>query len=379
LRDQVANDRGWDRVATDLITASGVASQSGPANFYKLASDPRDIGEFVGRIFLGRRIACARCHHHPFDRWSQDDYYGFAALFARTRYDQGRIRVLDRGEVLHPRTRRPVDPRPLGSEPVKESEFSDARVALAAWLVSAENPWFAAAMVNWVWKEMMGRGLVEPVDDMRPTNPASIPGILKALTAEFAGGDYRLKDLIRCITNSRAYQLSSRGNAINRTDDRFFSHAHLKPLRAHILADAVVQVTGVADTFDGYAPGTPAVRLVDSQVSSYALDVLGRCPRETGCEASDGRQAGLAQALHMINGTTVNAKLWEGIERRILPGVIPERFVIEELYLSALSRFPSDEELSFWETRSAQTVAQPKFFEDLLWGLLNSREFAYNH
>jgi len=280
FRQQIADNVPLDRVVRELLTAQGDPAHYGPANFHKFTTDPRDMGEFVSRALLGTRVACARCHNHPFDRWTIDDYYHFAAYFARTGFENQRLIQRTFGEVLHPKTGKEMRPQPLGGRKELMERSGDRRVALADWLAAPENPLFARAIANRVWKELMGRGLVEPVDDLRPTNPPSNPELLDALAAAFVQQGYDLRKLIRAIASSRTYQFASQVNEINRHDDRFFSHAYLKPLTAQVLADAIVQATGAPDEFAGYAPGTRAVTLIDPQVPSYTLDVFGRLPTD---------------------------------------------------------------------------------------------------
>jgi hypothetical protein len=237
---------------------------------------------------------------------------------------------------------------------------------------------FARAIANRVWKELMGRGLVEPVDDLRPTNPPSNPALLEALAKTFVRQGYDLRKLVRTITSSRTYQLSSQVNEINRLDDRFFSHACLKPLTAQVLADAIAQATGAPDVFAGYAPGTRAVTLIDPQVPSYTLDVFGRCPRTTSCENAAQFDGGLSQALHLVNGPAVNAKTDETVNR-LLSEPKSNRALVEELYLRTLSRMPNAGELTHWDKTLSEAESNREMLEDLLWALLNSREFAFNH
>jgi hypothetical protein len=382
VREQVSQNAPLDRMVHALLTADGEASAVPPANFHRTAADARDMGEYVSGALLGVQISCARCHAHPFAAWTQDDYYGFAAFFARTRLDGSRILVVDRGEVQHPKTGKDVAPRLLGVE--TDSAFAageDRRVALARWVTFPANPYFARAVVNRVWRHLVGRGIAEPVDDLRVTNPPSNPALLDALASDFVAGGYDLRRLVRTVAESRTYQLSSRATEDNRDDDRLFSHARPKPLPPQVFADAIADATGVPDDFPGYPPGTRAVELVDARTPSYALDVLGRCGREAACETRS-RGGGVSQALHLMNGTTINAKLRRGVTDRLVREDLPDARIIEELYLRTLSRFPDQREQDFWirQLASSATVGEKQqLVEDLLWALLNSREFATNH
>ncbi len=378
LHKQLAENRPLDALAKELVQAAGPYESSGPANFYLLANDPRDMGEHVSRMFLGTQIACARCHAHPADRWTQEDYHAFAAYFARVARDGGQVRLSARGEIAHPKTGRLVSARPLGGDaPAIEAE--DPREALADWITSAENPFFARNWVNRVWREMFGAGLVEPVDDLRPTNPASIPDLLDGLAEAFARQRFDLRWLAGEIARSRVYQLSSQAGATGAGADRLFAQMALKPLPAQVFADAVADVSGVPDEFEGHPPGTRAVQLIGATVQSYALDVLGRCGRERSCETPGRSGGGLSQALHLINGASINDKLRRGRLPQLLAQGSPDAALVEELYLRALSRPPIPAESEAWLQAFAEAGDRAALAEDLLWALLNSREFAFNH
>ena len=379
LRDEVARNTSWAEIARDLVTATGDITMNGPANFYTLANDPRDLGEHVSRIFLGTQLACARCHAHPTDRWTQQDYYDFAAFFAQISRTGSLIEESGHGDIRYPKDGSPALPRPPGGKLPTAAPETDPRKALAEWMTRRENPFFARAMVNRVWKELLGRGLIEPVDDLRPTNPASHPELLDVLAKKFADNNFDLRWLVRTIANSATYQLSSRKVPGNEQDERLFSRAYLKPLPAQVLVDAISQVTGVAEQFEGVPAGTRAVQLPTPQSESYALDVLGRCGREQNCETGSSAGGGMAAALHLINGTTVNSKLTGGIIRKMIGEGSHLPKVISALYLRSLSRHPSPAELEFWKSTMQETGDLQQGYEDLLWTLLNCREFAFNH
>ncbi|MCW1925759.1 DUF1549 and DUF1553 domain-containing protein [Luteolibacter arcticus] len=379
LREQVAGNVSFDQVAITLVTASGNPATNGPAGFMNLATDPRDLSEHVARIFLGLQIGCARCHAHPADRWTQEDYHRFAAFFARLSRDGGVVRAVDRGEVDHPKSGLPLEPRALGASDVEIPQGSDRRLALAAWMTDPANPFFARTVVNRVWKHLLGRGLVEPVDDLRPTNPATHPALLDALAADFSAHGHDLRRLIRLIAASRTWQLASHGGSADPAAARLFARALHKELPAAVFADAVAQVTGVPDTFAGVPAGTRAVQLISPATPSPALDVLGRCERKRACDSSSRSGGGLAQALHLINGSTINDKLAAGLG---LAAELPEktnREVIETLYLRAFSRYPSPGEMNAWDTVLPAGEGRPEAVADLVWVVLNSREFSANH
>jgi hypothetical protein len=381
LREQLARGTPFDSIARSLLTAQGQLTQVGPANFFTLANDPRDLAEHVGRIFLGTQIACARCHAHPADRWTQDDYHRFAAYFARVSRDGETIKISNRGQVDHPKTGRPLSAKPLGA-PVPSTSGrpdEDPRAELTAWLTSKDNSLFSRTIVNRVWRHLLGRGLVEPVDDLRPTNPPTLPALLDTLAQEFVSHGHDLRWLIQTIASSRTYQLSSKTSPSNQLDDRFYSHGFLKELSAQVFVDAVAQATGVADEFEGYPAGTRAIQLIGAHTASYSLDVLGRCSRDRPCDGASRSGGGLAQALHLINGRTINAKLNEGITEQLLARNLSDRAMIEELYLRTLTRRPDRTELAEWEPLLARATDKSEAIADLLWALLNSREFAFNH
>ncbi|MCF7785090.1 MAG: DUF1549 and DUF1553 domain-containing protein [Prosthecobacter sp.] len=373
LHAQIARNTPLNDVVKALLTGQGDTTHEGPANFYRLTTDPRDMGEFVSRSLLGVRLACARCHHHPFDRWGMDDYYSFAGWFSQTGLAGTRVILKDRGEVEHPQTRKPMLPRALGA-PSSTELPSDRREALAAWTVHADNPFFARALVNRVWKHLMGRGLVEPVDDLRASNPASMPELLNALAADLIRHDFDLRHLVRVIVTSRAYQLASSATGVNRLDDCFGSHARVKALTGPVLADALSQAMGTR-----FLPSEMrAVQMHDPALESYTLDVLGRCPRSDECGNPAQFGGGLSQALHLLNGEDINRSLRESVAQQLQQGV-DTAALIESFYLRSLSRMPTGEERAHWLAHAAQTKEKAAFGEDLLWALLNSREYAFIH
>lgn len=372
LHAQIEQNTPLNELVKAMLTGKGDITREGPANFYRLTTDPRDMGEFVSRSLLGVRLACARCHHHPFDRWSMEDYYSFAGWFAQTAFEGPRVVLKNRGEVEHPKTRKAMLPLTLGALQPNGELPDDRREALAEWAVSADNPFFARVLVNRVWKHLMGRGLVEPVDDLRASNPASIPALLNALADDFVKHDFDLRHLVRTIVSSRAYQLASTSSGVNRLDDQFGSHAHVKPLTGPVLADAMTQAIGAR-----FLPGeSRAVQLHDPTAESYTLDVLGRCPRTDECGNPALFGGGLSQALHLLNSADINRSLRESVAQEIQGGTAP---MIESFYLRSLSRLPTDTERAHWLEQAAKASDSAAFGEDLLWALLNSREFAFIH
>lgn len=380
LRDQLARGAALDSMARQLIMATGDSHVVGPANFSRMAPDARGQAELVGQFFLGARLGCANCHNHPLDKWTQADYHGLAAVFARL--ERGRIvQVGRRGSVTNPRTQEPATPRIPG---VRDLEGAgDERAVLADWLTASENGYFARATVNRLWAAMFGRGLVEPTDDLRDTNPATHPELLERLARDFSEHDYDVRHTLKRIALSRAYGRSGAATADNAMDRRFYSHAWRRPLGPEVLADALADVTGVADEFAGRAQGTRAVALVDPLAPAPALDILGRCSRAGGCEESGPTGGGLPAQLHLLNGELVNRKLADdqGRLRRLIAAGRADEQIVDEFYLRALSRHPTDEELLHWREQLATTdvAERTSRLEDFLWSLLNSREFAENH
>jgi hypothetical protein len=388
LRDAVARNRRWDVVVRELITGRGSLWDVGPANYYGVGKSPEDWAESTSQVFLGIRLGCARCHNHPFDRWTQKDYYSFVAFFGRVKTKRGGERgdevvfFEDEGEVRHPKTGAVLLPRPLGaSGPVAVPDGVDRRAVLAHWLTAPDNPWFARATVNRIWRHLFGRGLVEPADDVRATNPASNEEALVALAADLVQNDYDLKQTIRVICNSATYQLSSEPNPTNRQDESQFSHHLVRRLTAEQLLDALVQATGVAEKFPGVPLGARAAQLPDTSVPSYFLDLFGRPARQLVCECERESMPNLTQTLHLMNGDDVNAKIRspEGRLAKLLAGTGSDAEVVEELFLATLTRLPTKAETDRALAAIRTASARKEGFSDLLWALLNSRAFVFDH
>ena len=279
LSEQISGGVGYDQMAHSVILATGNSHEVGPANFYRTVNGPREQAEFMSELFMGARLRCANCHNHPLDKWTQDDYHGLAAIFAKIEGGQV-VKVKSSGEVIHPATRETAVPRIPGTR-FLPADIADGRVELVDWLTSPDNPYFAKAIVNRLWKAMMGRGLVEPVDDFRSTNPATHPELLTELADDFVAHDYDLRWTLRRIALSKAYARSSNALPQNKSDDRFYSHALKKPLAPEVLADAISDVLGVPGAYGDEPEGTRSVSLFDPNTESDALDILGRCARET--------------------------------------------------------------------------------------------------
>ena len=378
LTDQIRRDVSYKQLARALLMAMGDTHENGPANFYRTTKGPREQAEFVSELLMGSRLRCANCHNHPLDRWTQDDYHGLAAIFARV--ENGQVVKDIPGEVvIHPRTLAPAIARIPGEQFL--SQEGDSRQQLADWLTDAENPYFAKAIVNRLWKRMMGRGLVEPADDFRATNPATHPALLEKLATDFVVNGYSLRHTLRVIANSTAYARSVNATQQNKDDDRFYSHALRRPLDAEVLADAMSDVLGVASKYGDEPEGTRAVALVDPRTPSRTLDILGRCDREDSCENSTGAADGLSQKLHLFNGPLLNARIAaEGSRlRRLLDAGRKPIDIVDEFYVVALGRHPTSEEEQHWKQQLDSATDTSAFLEDFVWGLLTSQEFVTNH
>jgi hypothetical protein len=375
VRTQLKQHTPYDQMARALITAAGDRNEYGPANFFRFGESARDQAEIVSELFMGARLRCANCHNHPLDRWTQDDYHGLAAIFAKVDRS-GIVKSSTTGEVTHPRTGEAAMERIPGDRFLQPVE--DPRVELAEWLIADDNEYFAKAIVNRLWQATMGRGLVEPVDDLRSTNPATHPDLLKQLASDFVQNKFDLRHTLRLICTSRRYGRSARTNDGNRSDDRFYSHAIERPLEPEVLFDAVVQVTQVAAKF-GDESGKRAVELFDSTVNSVSLDALGRCSREESCESSGGRVSGISRNLHLMNGDFLNARLnsASGLVSRLVDR--EDKQVIDCVYRRAFGRIATAHELAFWRKQLSEDSKRREIIEDMLWSLLTSREFMTNH
>ena len=381
LTDQIRDDVSYKEVARTLITATGDSHQHGPASFYRTVAGPREQAEFMSELFMGSRLRCANCHNHPLDRWTQDDYHGLAAIFATI--ESGKVvKKQPRGNVIHPRTLEPATAR-IPGEHFLNAE-ADGPEQLADWLTNSENPYFAKAIVNRLWKHLMGRGLVEPVDDFRATNPATHPDLLNKLADDFVAHGYSLRHTLRMIANSATYARSANAIEPNKDDDRFYSHAARRPLEPEVLADAISDVLGVAGKYGTEPVGTRAVALVDPRTPSRTLDVLGRCAREESCESSSAAIGGLPQKLHLFNGALLNARIAStgGRLNQLLSTGRRPLEIVSTFYLAALSRHPTDQEKQHWAEQLGYVTSadeQRGYLEDFVWGLMTCNEFVTNH
>jgi hypothetical protein len=395
IREAVGSNMPYDRFATEILTAVGSQENNPPTVWYRSVRTSQDYVESISQAFLGVRVQCAQCHHHPAERWSQDDYYGLAAVFARVGRKGGfadaevptnqTIFVATEGRVENPRTKRPMKPRPLGGPEFLVGPYDDPRTSLARWMTDRENPFFARTMANRIWGHFFGRGLIHPIDDARSTNPPSHPELLDALARDFARSGYDVKHLIRVCCNSDAYASSAEPSETNRDDYQTFARYYPKRLQAEVLLDAFSDALGVATEFPGnpgnFPAGTRALDLPDETVPSTFLDVFGRPARSSACECERVDEASLGQALALIGSPILEQKLKakDGLPARMAsdPRAIAE--VVNDLFVRILGRSARPGEITkarkFLEAESDRRGA----FESLAWSLLVSAEFLFNH
>lgn len=400
IRDSMADNKPFDQFAREVVAASGSLDQHPPVAWYRQVKEPKQQMEDVAQLFLGTRMQCAQCHHHPFEKWSQQDYYGLAAFFANvSRKASGakdeEVIFNKRGnaQMVNIRSKQPVMPTSLGAESVKLPPEKDPRHALADWMSAKDNPFFAHTLVNRYWKHFFNRGLVEPEDDMRETNPPVNPELLQALAADFTANGYDLKRLIRAITTSTTYQLSAVPNEHNSRDRQNFSRFYPKRLNAEVLYDAVNTLLETESQFAGQAPGTRAVALPDNSYnqSTYFLTVFGRPDSSSACECERTQDASLAQSLHLLNAADIQTQLSrdQGRADRMAKDSRPDDDKVADLYHIALSRDPTADEMKLalshlskktaGKADAALQAGRKEAYEDILWALLNTKEFLFNH
>jgi Protein of unknown function (DUF1549)/Protein of unknown function (DUF1553)/Bacterial Ig-like domain (group 2) len=405
IRQSVAEDKPWNKLVTEIVTATGRTAENGAANYWVIHRDPLDTSENMAQAFLGITITCAHCHNHPLAKWTQKDYYGMANLFARVRlktFAPGGFRTgvgalfngvtvysALTGEFTDDRFMMVLPPKPLDAKALPENVRGDTRAYFAKWLTAPQNPFFARNMVNRIWRNFMGRGLVEPVDDLRATNPATNDELLNALQKDFVAHHFDIDHMIRTIMQSATYQTSSEPLKENADDDKYCSHYSIKRLPAEVLLDAYSQVTQVPEKFDGYPAGLRALQLPDTAVKSYFLDAFGRPARMQARESERTSVPTVTQALHIFNGDTLNNKLRapnSSIEMLMKLGFSDEQ-IVDYLYLASLSRHPTDAErtalvtaLAGAEQQKAQNAdGRHAALVDMGWAMLTSEEFMFNH
>ena len=401
IRDSLLTNKPYDKFVRQILTASGDVEHNPPVAWYRQGQDANVQLQDTAQLFLGLRLLCAQCHHHPFEKWGQKDYYQFAAFFSRV----GRQRTAGpRSETLvyfrpgqasavNPRTHKSFGPAGLGQQELQLPPEEDPRVALADWITDKSNPWFARALVNRYWKHFFSRGIVEPEDDMRDTNPPTNPALLQALAGHFSASGYDLKDLVRTICRSSLYQLDSVPNQYNGVDRQNFSRFYPKRITAETLLDAVDSITGAQSRFDGLPASMSAVELPDSSynASSYFLMVFGRPDALSACECERSTQASLAQSLHLLNAKDIQEKLTAAAGRAaaLAAAHTKDDQNVDELYLLAFSRHPETAEIQAATDYIEKAIGaaggkdepakRRAAYEDLIWALTNTKEFSFNH
>ncbi|MGI8604784.1 MAG: DUF1549 and DUF1553 domain-containing protein [Verrucomicrobiales bacterium] len=401
IREKVAANAPWDQFVREIVTANGSTLENGAANFYVLHEDPRLMAETTTQAFLGMSINCARCHNHPLEKWTNSQYFAFANLFSRVRTKVGPagdgdhvIFTVAKGDLAQPLTGRPLPPAALDGKSMDASSSDDRRLAAVAWMASPDNAMFSRAIVNRVWANFLGVGLVEKVDDLRETNPASNEKLLNAAARFLAENKFDLKALMRAILQSATYQRSSQPLPQNREDSRFYSHYHPKRLMAEVMIDAFSQATGVPTEYKtdtrnsrgaamAFPVGLRALQLPDSVIASYFLQSFGKPDREKTCECERTNEPSVAQVLHITNGDSLHKKLTASeshLTRVLAQGMTPEQ-IVEDAYLRCLGRLPTPAERARFVTELAGATAPEKraVLEDAYWALLSSKEFLFNH
>jgi hypothetical protein len=390
LRDMIAQNRPYDELVREIVTASGDWTEAPAVQwFYQMSDDPlHQPTADTAQIFLGLRLQCARCHHHPFERWSQDDYYGLAGFYSRLAtksfgagppvyFSERQPTTLE----INPRTGKVPEPKPLGGQPLVIPPGEDPRRRLADWMTRPDNPFLARALVNRIWGHLFGRGIVDPIDDMRETNPPSNPALLDALAKDFISHRFDIKHLIRTICNSRTYQLGCEASEGNDQDQQNFARFYGKRLIAEVLLDAIDQATGTKTAFNKVSGQTRAIDLPHEAFDSYFLDVFDRPRRVSACECARSGSASLTQVLHLVNSPELEDKIASDTGRvaRLVQEKAPSEKSVEELYLATLSRLPTDAERARACAHLGQGSDLRRRLEDLLWSLINSKEFLFNH
>ncbi|MEZ6130487.1 MAG: DUF1553 domain-containing protein [Planctomycetaceae bacterium] len=385
LKRLFQENRPFDELARDLLTVQGNTSLEGPGSFYRILSKPDEAARSVSQLLLGVRIECAQCHHHPSERWTQADYVGLAGFFTGLsikKLPNGEQALVSLGgkELSHPRTGEPVPARALGAAPANFSHTTDRRQILADWVTQPDNPFFAKAIANRLWAHYFGRGLVEPIDDLRETNPPTNPELLAALAAHLHEQRFDLKALTRTLLNSELYQRSGDTLPGNASDRQNYSHFLPKSLPAEVLLDAISQCTGVPEEFNGWPVGYRAIQVWDNRMPSYFFTIFGRPVRATVCECERSSEPSIAQALHLLNAPEIMDRIAHrhGRVRRLAESEKSPADIIDELYLATLSRHPTAAEQQLMRQAFEQSDRRAAG-EDVLWALLNSREFVFNH
>lgn len=386
LRHAIQENMPINELVTQLLTAEGGTFTAPEANFYVVESQPTKVAENVAQLFMGVQLQCAQCHDHPFERWTMDDYYSFAAFFSqvgrKNSSDPRESVVFNRngGEVKNLKDNRVMAPKFLGG-PQADVNGKDRRAVLAEWLTAPDNPWFAENFANRVWAHFFGRGIIDPPDDVRTTNPPSHPALLEELGRRLVDYNYDLRQLVRDICNSNTYQLSTKPRTEAMRDEENFSQALIRRLPAELLLDGISKVTETKVKFRSLPLGARAVQVADGATGNYFLSVFGRPPRDSVCTCERRNEPTLAQTLHLINGDTINAAIRDE-NGRLAQAIAAEKAppeIIEDLYIAAFSRAPSQEERETLTNYVDSAEDRRQALEDVYWSVLNSKEFIFNH
>ncbi len=385
IRQALADNKPYDKLVGEIVAVSGKRKEQPQMDWYRWAINSENRVEDTAQAFLGLRVSCANCHNHPFESISQTDYWRFAAFFARvgsvTYGSVDEIKLNEKGAIKHPRTEQTLTPKAFGGPEFEYTEGVDPRQKLVAWMTDAGNPYFARALVNRMWGHYFGVGLVHPVDDMRATNPASNPQLLDALSRDFIEHQFDLKHLVRQILTSRVYELSSSPIAENAVDTRNYARYYTRRLEPHVLLDAISSATGVPTKFDDYPDVKKAVLLPNEKARSDFLEIFGRSERTTPCECETSVAPNLSQVLYLLNSEELERRLTSktGAVTDLVSSEQPAEEIVAELFLRTFSRAPRSEELSAAVARVEGGSSRRAAIEDLLWTLLNSKEFLFNH
>ena len=385
IRESFAQNRPFDEFAREVITAAGPLSKHPAGNLFKVAKKSGEAAATISQVFMGVRIECAQCHHHPFDQWSQRDYAGMEAFFTQVNFKSdasGQLLLPNKKTTTkHPRTGDIVQAHALLQSEPEETPEGDRRHLFADWLTTTDNRWFARNIVNRVWAQLMGRGIVTPVDDFRLTNPPTNPELLDALAKSFVESGFDLHELIRTITSSRTYQLAGTPTPMNERDEQNYSRALFKRLDAEVRFDMICQVTGMSEKFKGVPAGSRAIELWDSQVPHYFLSLFGRPVRATACECERTTQPSVGQVLHVLNSPQIHEKLSSETGRLAMLEELTsdDEKLVDELYLMFYSRFPTTDERVSVSNYLAKADNRRKAVEDVAWSLMNTVEFLFNH
>ena len=394
LRKEFHSGKPFNEIIRSVLTSKGGTFKEPATNFYQVERDTKKLTENVAQTLMGTRIQCAQCHNHPFDRWTMDDYYSFTAFFTQVKRkpakDPREQIIFDAGgEIQHPVTKKNAVPKFLGGE-MPDTKNKVRRELVADWLTDPENPWFARNVSNIIWDHFFGGGIIDPVDDIRVSNPPSNPELLDALSKRFVEKDFSIQELARDICNSRTYQLASKVNKTNMYDETNFSHSKIRRIRAEFLLDSIAQVTKTPNKFRALPFGTKATRLADGNTSNYFLKTFGRASRQTVCSCEVKLEPNLSQALHLLNGDSVHKRIMQGkVIRTMMKEKKTNREIIQFVYLSALAREATKmemdkllglfEELSMVEDGKVRYEKRKELLEDVFWAVLNSKEFIFTH